>query len=77
MSLIEQLHTLPSEWGYVAVGHSKRPYQAKWQDNPLTQEQLTAEIEAGRAHAIGVIAGPQSGGMSATGFNLSCELLLG
>ena len=63
MSLIEQLHTLPSEWGYVAVGHSKRPYQAKWQDNPLTQEQLTAEIEAGRAHAIGVIAGPQSGGL--------------
>ena len=42
MSLIEELHTLPSEWGYVAVGHSKRPYQAKWQDNPLTKEQLTA-----------------------------------
>ena len=63
MSLIEQLQTLPSEWGYVAVGHSKRPYQAKWQDNPLTKEQLTAEIEAGRAHAIGVIAGPQSGGL--------------
>jgi predicted P-loop ATPase len=63
MNLIEQLQTLPSEWGYVAVGHSKRPYQTKWQDNPLTQQQLTAEIEAGRAHAIGVIAGPQSGGL--------------
>jgi hypothetical protein len=63
MNLIEQLHTLPSEWGYVAVGHAKRPYQPKWQDNPLTQQQLTAEIEAGRAHAIGVIAGPQSGGL--------------
>ena len=63
MSLIEQLQTLPSTWGYVAVGHAKRPYQPKWQDNPLTQEQLTAEIRAGRAHAIGVIAGPQSGGL--------------
>jgi predicted P-loop ATPase len=63
MNLIEQLHTLPSEWGYVAVGHAKRPYQPKWQDNPLTQQQLTAEIDAGRAHAIGVIAGPQSGGL--------------
>jgi hypothetical protein len=63
MTLIEELHTLPSEWGYVAVGHNKRPYQSKWQDNPLTQQQLTAEIEAGRAHAIGVIAGPQSGGL--------------
>jgi len=63
MTLIEQLHTLPSEWGYVAVGHNKRPYQAQWQDNPLTQQQLTAEIQAGRAHAVGVIAGPQSGGL--------------
>ena len=63
MSLIDQLNALPHTWGYVAVGHAKRPYQAKWQDNPLTQQQLTAEIEAGRAHAIGVIAGPQSGGL--------------
>jgi hypothetical protein len=63
MSLIDQLNALPTTWGYVAVGHAKRPYQPKWQDNPLTQQQLTAEIEAGRAHAIGVIAGPQSGGL--------------
>jgi predicted P-loop ATPase len=63
MSLIDQLNALPPEWGYVAVGHAKRPYQSKWQDNPLTQQQLTAEIQAGRAHAIGVIAGPQSGGL--------------
>ena len=63
MSLIDQLNALPPTWGYVAVGHAKRPYQPKWQDNPLTQQQLTAEIEAGRAHAIGVIAGPQSGGL--------------
>jgi predicted P-loop ATPase len=63
MSLIDQLNALPPEWGFVAVGHAKRPYQPKWQDNPLTQQQLTAEIQAGRAHAIGVIAGPQSGGL--------------
>jgi hypothetical protein len=63
MSLIDQLNALPPEWGYVAVGHAKRPYQPKWQDNPLTQQQLTAEIQTGRAHAIGVIAGPQSGGL--------------
>lgn len=63
MSLIDQLNALPSTWGYVAVGHAKRPYQPKWQDNPLTQQQLTVEIETGRAHAIGVIAGPQSGGL--------------
>ena len=61
--LIQQLATLPDDWGYVAVGHGKRPYQPQWQKNPLTKQQLTAEIQSGRAVAIGVIAGPQSGGL--------------
>jgi hypothetical protein len=61
--LISQLAELPDHWGYVAVGNGKRPYQSEWQKNPLTKDQLTAEINAGRAVAIGVIAGPQSGGL--------------
>ena len=61
--LLDQLSRLPDDWGYVAVGHGKRPYQPQWQKNPLTKQQLTAEINAGRAIAIGVIAGPQSGGL--------------
>jgi hypothetical protein len=63
MSLTDQLASLPDDWGYVAVGQGKRPYQPGWQKNPLTKQQLTAEITAGRAVAIGVIAGPQSGGL--------------
>ncbi len=62
-SLLDQLAALPDHWGFVAVGHGKRPYQSEWQKNPLTKQQLTAEIDAGRAVAIGVIAGPQSGGL--------------
>jgi predicted P-loop ATPase len=62
-SLLDQLAALPDHWGFVAVGHGKRPYQPQWQKHPLTKQQLTAEIEAGRAVAIGVIAGPQSGGL--------------
>jgi predicted P-loop ATPase len=62
-SLLDQLEELPDEWGYVAVGHGKRPYQAKWQKNPLNKKQLTAEIIEARAVAIGVLAGPQSGGL--------------
>lgn len=62
-SLLKQLAALPDHWGYVAVGQGKRPYQPQWQKNPLTKQQLTSEIEAGRAVAIGVIAGPQSGGL--------------
>ena len=61
--LLAQLAQLPDEWGLVAVGNDKRPYQPEWQKRPLTKEQLIAEIQAGRAVAVGVIAGPQSGGL--------------
>lgn len=63
MNLLDQLAQLPDDWGYVAVGHGKRPYQPEWQKNPLTKQALTAEIQSGRAVAIGVIAGPASGGL--------------
>jgi predicted P-loop ATPase len=61
--LITELDSLPAAWALVAVGNDKRPYQPEWQKNPLTRDQLKAEIIAGRAVAIGVIAGPQSGGL--------------
>ena len=63
MSLIERLQALPNDWALVAVGNNKRPYQPEWQKNPLTKAQVAAEIRAGRAKAVGVIAGPQSGGL--------------
>lgn len=62
-TLLEQLQELPTSWGLVAVDGYKRPYQEKWQANPLTHEQAAAEITSGRAKAIGVIAGPPSGGL--------------
>ena len=61
--LLQQLSTLPDSWALVAVGHDKRPYQPEWQKNPISRTDLAAEIESGRAVAIGVIAGPQSGGL--------------
>lgn len=61
--LIHQLAQLPDDWALVAVGNDKRPYQPEWQKRPLTKDQLEAEILAGRAVAVGVIAGPQSGGL--------------
>jgi hypothetical protein len=63
MRLLEQLQALPDDWGLVAVGANKRAYQKAWQNNPLTKEQAAAEITAGRALAIGVLAGPASGGL--------------
>jgi hypothetical protein len=62
-TLLEQLQALPDDWALVAVGNNKRPYQPNWQNSPLTKEQAAAEIRAGRAKAIGVIAGPASGGL--------------
>mgnify|MGYP000412430981 CR=1 FL=1 len=61
--LIHQLAQLPNDWALVAVGNDKRPYQPEWQKRPLNKDQLIVEIEAGRAVAVGVIAGPQSGGL--------------
>jgi hypothetical protein len=61
--LLDQLQELPASWGLVAVDGNKRPYQQNWQATPLTKEQAAAEIQAGRAKAVGVIAGPASGGL--------------
>ena len=63
ISLVAQLERLPSAWALVAVGNDKRPYQPEWQKNPISRDHLAAEINAGRAVAIGVLAGPQSGGL--------------
>ena len=79
MKLLEQLQGLPDEWGLVAVGANKRAYQKGWQQNPLTKEQAADEIIHGseieferngktetrliKAMAIGVLAGPLSGGL--------------
>lgn len=63
MTLLDQLAALPDSWALVAVGHDKRPYQPEWQKHPISRADLTAEIQSGRAVAIGVIAGPQSGGL--------------
>lgn len=62
-TLLDQLRELPDSWGLVAVDGNKRPYQPHWQASPLTKNQAAAEITAGRAKAIGVIAGPPSGGL--------------
>ncbi len=61
--LLQQLANIPDHWALVAVGNDKRPYQPEWQKHPISRDQLTVEITAGRAVAIGVIAGPQSGGL--------------
>lgn len=61
--LLDQLQELPDSWGLVVCDAKKRPYQSAWQSHPLTKSQAAAEINAGRAKAIGVIAGETSGGL--------------
>lgn len=61
--LLDQLDQLPDSWGFVAVGQNKRAYQPDWPNKPLTKPKLTIEILSGRAMAIGVLAGPASGGL--------------
>lgn len=63
MNLIDELSRLPDGWGYVAVGGHKNAYQDDWQNNPLTKDSLVAELQSGRARAIGVCCGVHSGGL--------------
>ena len=63
MNLCDELTRLPDDWGYVAVDGHKRPYQQSWQDNPLNKDALLAELDSGRARAIGVCCGMPSGGL--------------
>ena len=63
MNLRDELSRLPDDWGYVGVDGQKRPYQSAWQDNPLNKDALLAELNSGRAHAIGVCCGTPSGGL--------------
>jgi len=63
VTLAQELNRLPDGWGYVAVDGQKRPYQLKWQDNPLDKANLQAELDSGRARAIGVCCGVPSGGL--------------
>jgi len=62
-SLLEQLAELPDSWGFVAVNGNKEAYQRGWQRHPLTKEAVAEEIRLGRARAVGVLAGPPSGGL--------------
>ena len=59
----DQLVNLPDDWAFVAVGNDKRPYMPQWQKHPLDKPAIRSELEAGRAVAIGVLAGPPSGGL--------------
>jgi predicted P-loop ATPase len=63
VNLHDELTRLPDDWGYVAVDGQKRPYQPGWQKNPLTKDDLLAELRSGRARAIGVCCGVPSGGL--------------
>ena len=63
MDFIQILSSLPTDWRYVAVNGNKQPYMKNWQKQPLTRSQLIPHFEEGKAKAIGVLAGEESGGL--------------
>jgi predicted P-loop ATPase len=62
-AIVDQLQGIPDSWALVAVGNDKRPYQPEWQKHPLTKRGIETELAAGRAVAVGVLAGPASNGL--------------
>ena len=63
MDYVQILSSLPKEWRYVAVNGNKQPYMKNWQKEPLKRSQLIPQFEQGKAKAIGVLAGEESGGL--------------
>lgn len=62
-ALLAALQTLPPHWALVAVGGNKAPYKPNWQKAGIPRPELEQEIRSGRAQAVGVLAGPLSGGL--------------
>lgn len=52
------LDWVPMEWPLTPLGENKNPYLTGWQNKPQTKEEITAEIEGGNCHAVGLIGGP-------------------
>lgn len=63
MRFPKDINKLPDWFGLVAIGDNKAPYMEDWQKTPLTKAQVVAEVETGRCKAVGVLCGPQSGGL--------------
>lgn len=71
------LDLLPPQWGLVACGRRKQPYQKRWQQHLLTKAQISAEISQGRCHAVGVLCGVPSGGLLFVDHDgASCDALI-
>jgi len=64
--LREAVHKLPKTWTVTPVDGNKRPYRSAWQnESPLSVEDLTTEINSGRAKGYGLRTGVVSGGILA------------
>jgi len=53
-----RLDYLPEHLPYVAIGADKAPYQIGWQRRGLSSSEVAEEYYAGKAKAIGLLAGP-------------------
>ena len=53
-----KLSWCPRDWPLTPLGSKKNPYLAGWQNNPLTAEEIQAEMMEGSCKAVGLIAGP-------------------
>ena len=53
-----KLSWCPRDWPLTPLGARKNPYLTGWQNNPLSIEEIQAEMQEGTCKAVGLIAGP-------------------
>ena len=51
------LDLIPDDWALTPIGDKKNPYVPAWQNHPFTKEEITKELESGKAKAVGLITG--------------------
>lgn len=53
-----KLSWCPRDWPLTPLGAKKNPYISGWQNNPMSAEEIQAEMLEGSCKAVGLIAGP-------------------
>lgn len=65
-NLIAGLSEIPDSWALTPVNGKKAPYRTDWQhESPLSRDELTREIQSGKAQGYGFRTGKISGGIVA------------
>ncbi|GFE70048.1 DUF3987 domain-containing protein [Chroococcus sp. FPU101] len=77
-SILQQLTNLPQSWRFTPVNSKKQPIVSKWQETPLTTQDIIDKYQFNNnVKAVGILTGELSGGVVAVDHDgESCDPLI-